>query len=522
MKKIIIITLVILSLIVSIQRASAYTYEIPTIYLGKINAELLNMQESTYYINNTGGLINGNLTINGQLISTVTTGIPPFVITSTTVNTNLNADLLDGHHSDYFEQALTFNYPLTRSGNTINLSYNTNNLKLTNNQLNTIQNIATDSSPTFMDLTLNGFLISTVPTGNAPIYVSSLTVCDNLNADLLDGKHASNLISDETFGSSWNGVTDVAPSKNAIYKALTDGTTADIYVKSLKTANKIYSASDMIFNTGSDVWKITTTGNLLPVTDGGVNIGSTTYRVNEVTAKALTVYNSSAEGTYIQLFKGAIPGYPNFNVPAIKTDYQYMYFVANSYAAYIQGIGNGGNVMARSESSEGEGNYIGLLKGKGSLPGYPNDYYPTLKTDFNTLYFSVDGSFTGYHTRTGWYITSSKELKENFKTPEEIDVLGKIKQLDIKQYNFKGDNTSLIHIGPMAESFNTVMNTGLTSDVNESPNNIGMISINDIAGTALAGVQELIKKVEALEARVAEQELIIKDLTERVNKLEMK
>ena len=35
---------------------------------------------------------------SGQIESTIATGIAPFKITSTTLNTNLNADLLDGYH----------------------------------------------------------------------------------------------------------------------------------------------------------------------------------------------------------------------------------------------------------------------------------------------------------------------------------------------------------------------------------------------------------------------------------------
>lgn len=52
---------------------------------------------------------------------------------------------------------LTFSYPLVKTGSTISLGYNATNLKLTTNQLNTIQDIATSSSPIFGGLTaVNG------------------------------------------------------------------------------------------------------------------------------------------------------------------------------------------------------------------------------------------------------------------------------------------------------------------------------------------------------------------------------
>ncbi|HOX96669.1 MAG TPA: site-specific integrase [Candidatus Woesebacteria bacterium] len=52
----------------------------------------------------TSGAVSGITTINmsGQLTSTLATGSSPFVITSTTLNENLNADLLDGQHASYF------------------------------------------------------------------------------------------------------------------------------------------------------------------------------------------------------------------------------------------------------------------------------------------------------------------------------------------------------------------------------------------------------------------------------------
>lgn len=60
-----------------------------------------------------------------------------------------------------YEYPLTFSYPLTRATNTIGLDYNATNLKLTSNELNTIQDIATTSSPTFHDITVSDILFVT-------------------------------------------------------------------------------------------------------------------------------------------------------------------------------------------------------------------------------------------------------------------------------------------------------------------------------------------------------------------------
>lgn len=50
----------------------------------------------------TGGAVTGNISVTGQLSSSIATGTAPLTVTSTTLVTNLNADLLDGKQgSDY-------------------------------------------------------------------------------------------------------------------------------------------------------------------------------------------------------------------------------------------------------------------------------------------------------------------------------------------------------------------------------------------------------------------------------------
>lgn len=93
---------------------------------------------------------NGDLTAR-RFGSSVAQGTAPFFVTSTTMVANLNADTVDGYHMN--------------------------------------QDVRTTASPTFAKVTA-ATLASTVATGTAPMSVASQTVVTNLNADLLDGKHA--------------------------------------------------------------------------------------------------------------------------------------------------------------------------------------------------------------------------------------------------------------------------------------------------------------------------------------------
>jgi hypothetical protein len=69
-----------------------------------------------------------------------------YVIPTTTEETNWN--------TAYTNRVDTWNYPLSISSNAVSFGYNTTNLQLTANQLNTIQNINSTATPTFHSLTL--------------------------------------------------------------------------------------------------------------------------------------------------------------------------------------------------------------------------------------------------------------------------------------------------------------------------------------------------------------------------------
>jgi hypothetical protein len=76
--------------------------------------------------------IAGNLSLTGQLVSTVATGTAPLVVSSTTAVTNLNADLLDGQHGTYYMTASTDNW-VNVTGDTM-----TGNLNMTGTSANVI------------------------------------------------------------------------------------------------------------------------------------------------------------------------------------------------------------------------------------------------------------------------------------------------------------------------------------------------------------------------------------------------
>jgi trimeric autotransporter adhesin len=125
----------------------------------------------------------------------------------------------------------------------------------------------------------------------------------------------------------------------------------------------------------------------------------------------------------------------------------------------------------------------------------------------------------GAYLTTGgvWTNGSSRTFKENFTPFNDSELLFKIANLSITTYNYKG--TTEKHIGPVAEEFVGAFDTGVIRETDGKRDDM-YLSSSDVAGVALAGVQELLKqnkelkteneniktKIAALEKRMAELE----------------
>ncbi len=87
---------------------------------------------------------------------------------------------------------------------------------------------------------------------------------------------------------------------------------------------------------------------------------------------------------------------------------------------------------------------------------------------------------------------SNRALKDNFKTVDTLDVLQKVTALPIETWNYKSQDTSIRHMGPMAQDF-AIFGLG------EDPLRISTL---DADGVLFAAVQGLNKKIEDLKQEV--------------------
>jgi hypothetical protein len=100
-----------------------------------------------------------------------------------------------------------------------------------------------------------------------------------------------------------------------------------------------------------------------------------------------------------------------------------------------------------------------------------------------------------------WACTSNKNVKANFADVDTRAILERVSDLPITTWNFKTQDASIRHIGPMAQDFYAAFNVG---------DNDTTISTVDAQGVALAAIQglakgnkELKEKNDNLETRLA-------------------
>jgi hypothetical protein len=169
--------------------------------------------------------------------------------------------------------------------------------------------------------------------------------------------------------------------------------------------------------------------------------------------------------------------------------------VQSNTGALLASINNQGSLMVSNGTSvAGGSNDISLCVDTGCLPGFSGSNFPTIKSGSGALYFAVGGAYAGYVNSAGFNNISDVNKKENFQALNLDDVLSKINQLPVEQYNFKTDDPSVQHIGTFAQNFYAAF--GLNGTDNTS------INVSDEIGVTLAGIKALIGRTDALNSQI--------------------
>ena len=205
--------------------------------------------------------------------------------------------------------------------------------------------------------------------------------------------------------------------------------------------------------------------------------------------------------------------------------------VASGYAAVITG---GENNVAAGDYSFAAGqraraNHDGAFVWGDSIPAAVNS--PTNDTFIvranNGVWFGQattditptigSGVFistsTGAYLSTGgqWTDASDRNLKENFEPVDPQAVLEQVAQLPITTWNYRAEDDSVRHLGPVAQDFYAAFGLG-ADDTHIAP--------LDASGVALAAIQGLYQQNQELRAENAQLRARLDELEARLAALE--
>jgi hypothetical protein len=110
-----------------------------------------------------------------------------------------------------------------------------------------------------------------------------------------------------------------------------------------------------------------------------------------------------------------------------------------------------------------------------------------------------------------WSCSSDRNLKENFVELDTREVLKRLSGVPILQWNAKGVDPTIKHVGPMAQDFYAAFGLGDSDKV---------ISTIDLDGVALASIQGLYEIAQAQDEQIAAQQEQIAALEARLATLE--
>jgi hypothetical protein len=379
-------------------------------------------------------------------------------------------------------------------------------------------------------LTATNAIVSTVPTGVAPLAVASTTLVPNLNADMVGGKHASDLVAKA--GDTMTGnLTVPSATLNGILTLPTTSATAGIIMQGGNTL--IHSYGNLNFFAGRDSGNLTMTGfgntasgylTLYPNTTGYFNtaggafalrrnttgIGNTAYGANTLTANDAGS-NNTASG--IQALSDNLTG--NYNTAtgesALAMNSAGSANTASGSAALLSTTTGSYNTASgyRALYSNTTGNY-------NTAVGYGADVYTGSLTNATAIGANavVDASNTVRIGDTNVQsirahvsgITADSDLREK-KDIQDIGYgLSFIKTLRPVQYRLKEGNNR-IDFGFIAQDIETLLGIDY---------NILGIGGTEERMLSLRYTDFIAPMVKAMQ----EQQVIIDDLKARIEKLE--
>lgn len=107
-----------------------------------------------------------------------------------------------------------------------------------------------------------------------------------------------------------------------------------------------------------------------------------------------------------------------------------------------------------------------------------------------------------------WTSDSDRNLKENFAEVDGVNLLERLARVPITTWNYKTQDASIRHIGPMAQDFSAAFAVG------EDDTHISTVDADGVSLAAITGLYELVQELQAENASLAAR---LADLEGRLN-----
>jgi len=111
----------------------------------------------------------------------------------------------------------------------------------------------------------------------------------------------------------------------------------------------------------------------------------------------------------------------------------------------------------------------------------------------------------------GWSAFSAREAKENLAEIDVVELVRRLAAIPITTWNYKSQDPSIRHIGPMAQDFHSAFRVGEEER---------FIAQGDADGVALAAIQGLYSIMQEKECEIANLREREASKDERIEKLE--
>jgi trimeric autotransporter adhesin len=137
----------------------------------------------------------------------------------------------------------------------------------------------------------------------------------------------------------------------------------------------------------------------------------------------------------------------------------------------------------------------------------------TARCSGGVRFFSNSGQSAGVTLAAGsssWGIVSDRNAKERFSPVDTRDVLNRVASLSLSTWNYKAQDQSIRHMGPMAQDFRAAFGLG------EDDRHISSVDADGVAIAAIQGLNEILKEKDAQISELSQRVVALETLVSRI------